>query len=323
MSGSATLVAPLPLGSQMLPESARPLRIRWRYAVIIGLVHLLALLAFVPWLFSWVGVVVCQLGIHFFGAGINIGYHRLLTHRSFRTPKWVEYALSVLAICCLEDTPVQWVAVHRRHHAHSDKVPDPHSPIVNFFWSHFGWLMVKNSGIDTLSAREKYAPDLLRDPFYFRLEKNQWLQMLIVMSQLLVFFLPGLVAGWIMDGPVAGLQLGASLIVWGVFVRTVAVWHITWSVNSLGHMFGYRNYETDEHSRNNWLVALLAVGEGWHNNHHHDPSAASVQHRWWEFDLSSYEIRLLEAFGLASDIVMPRHLRRPAKAAKAAKVMAG
>ena len=106
------------------------------------------------------------------------------------------------------------------------------------------------------------------------------------------------------------------MVVWGVFVRIVAVWHITWSVNSLSHMFGYRNYETGEGSRNNWLVALLTVGEGWHNNHHEDPSAASVQHRWWEIDISYYEIRLLEALGLASDVITPRHIRRSVTATR-------
>jgi len=105
------------------------------------------------------------------------------------------------------------------------------------------------------------------------------------------------------------VRLGASVVVWGVFLRIVLVWHITWSVNSLSHLFGYRTYETGEGSRNNWLVALLAVGEGWHNNHHADPTAASVQHRWWEIDISYYEIKLLEALGLASNIVRPRHLR--------------
>ena len=116
--------------------------------------------------------------------------------------------------------------------------------------------------------------------------------------------------GWIGWGREAAVPLAVSLVVWGVFVRIVAVWHITWSVNSLAHLFGYRNYETGEGSRNNWLVALLTVGEGWHNNHHEDPTSASLQHRWWEIDVSYYEIRLLGALGLAWDIVTPRHLRR-------------
>lgn len=298
------------------PDAVRPYRIRWRYAVVIGLVHALACLALLPGLFSWAGVVVCAVGVHVFGAGINIGYHRLLTHRSFRTPKWVEYSFATLAVCCLEDTPVQWVAVHRMHHAHSDDVPDPHSPLVAFFWSHLGWLLTVNPGIDTLAFRERFAPDLLRDRFYFRLEKHVWLQVAIALMQVPVFFLAGFLGGWLAGGVAEGMQLGASLVVWGVFLRIVLVWHITWSVNSLGHLFGYRNYETGEESRNNWLVALLAVGEGWHNNHHADPTSACVQHRWWEIDGSYYTIRLLAALGLAWDIVMPRHLRDPRSAAR-------
>ena len=110
-------------------------------------------------------------------------------------------------------------------------------------------------------------------------------------------------------GLAVGLQFGASLLVWGVFLRTVVVWHITWSVNSLTHLFGYSNYETDDCSRNNWFVALLTVGEGWHNNHHHDPVSASNQHRWWEIDVTYYQIKLLERLGLAWDVVPPKHVR--------------
>ncbi len=107
----------------------------------------------------------------------------------------------------------------------------------------------------------------------------------------------------------AGVQFGLSLLVWGVFVRTVVVWHITWSVNSLSHMFGYRNYETGEESRNNWFVALITSGEGWHNNHHADPSSASNQRKWWEIDLVYYTLLALAKVGLVWDIVMPRHER--------------
>ena len=115
-----------------------------------------------------------------------------------------------------------------------------------------------------------------------------------------------------------GLQFGTSLLVWGALVRTVVVWHITWSVNSLSHLFGYKNHDTDDHSTNNWLVALLTVGEGWHNNHHHDPASASNQHRWWEFDITYYEIKLLEKLGLASKVIPPRHIRRKRSEARRA-----
>lgn len=295
-----------------LPDAVVPFKVNWIYTITLGTIHILSLLAFLPYLFSWTGVIVMLLGIHVFGQGITIGYHRLLTHRSFRCPKWVEYCFAILGISCFEDSPVRWVVVHRLHHVHSDEKPDPHSPIVNFLWSHFGWLIVRNRETHSLRATDKFAKDLLRDPFYMYLEKNPYMQLAIAFAQIPIFFVAGYLGGlWASSGDQwAGLQLGLSLVVWGVYVRLVAVWHITWSVNSLSHMFGYQNYDTGELSKNNWFVALLTVGEGWHNNHHEDPSAASVQHRWWEIDISYYEIRLLEKLGLASEIIIPRHLRR-------------
>ena len=138
-----------------------------------------------------------------------------------------------------------------------------------------------------------------------RLEKG-FLWVWIYLAHAFLFFLVGFVLGWAMDGTaMAGVQFGLSLFVWGVLVRTVVVWHITWSVNSLSHMFGYSNYKTSDESRNNWLVALMTVGEGWHNNHHHDPSSASNQHRWWEMDVTWWEIMMLEKIGLAKKVKRP------------------
>ncbi len=315
----------------MMPEHERGLprpntvagRILWVYVVPIVLIHMLALVAVVPWLFSWTGVAVMVLGVHVFGQGINIGYHRLLTHRSFDAPRWVERGFVLLALCCLQDTPARWVANHRHHHKHSDTQPDPHSPLVNFLWSHVGWLALRNEGIHTLSSYQASVPDIIRDPFYRRLEKQPVLVFWAYAAHALLYLVIGAAAGAALaaqgtDRGVAALQSGLSLLVWGVFVRTVVVWHITWSVNSLSHMFGYRNYETGEESRNNWLVALLTVGEGWHNNHHHDPASASNQHRWWELDVSYCEIRLLERIGLARRVLPPRHLRQRTLAADAA-----
>ena len=279
------------------------------------MVHALALLAAVPWLFSWSGLIAMVVGVHVFGQGINIGYHRLLSHRSFRTPKWVERAFVLLALCCMEDTPGRWIANHRYHHKHSDHEPDPHSPLVSFLWSHVGWLIFRNDEMHSLRTYQQYAPDVLRDPWYMTLEKRPSLAGWVYLGHAAIFLLAGLGVGYLAAGPgqvawQASLQLGLSWLVWGVIVRTVVVWHITWAVNSLTHLLGYRNYESDEHSRNNWLVAVLTVGEGWHNNHHHDPASASNQHRWWELDISYYEIKLLEWLGLASKVLPPRHKRQ-------------
>ncbi len=294
-----------------VPPSVLPFKLNLTYAITIVTVHLIGLLALVPYLFSWTAFFVFLIGIHLFGQGITIGYHRLLTHRSFKCPKWVEYIFAILGICSMEDTPARWVSVHRMHHVHSDEIPDPHSPRVTFWWSHMGWLMYINRQTYSVSGLEKFAKDLLRDPFYMRLETNPFRQFMFIFGQFPAFFLLGFGCSFLFSSDVSSAtQLGLSMVQWGVIMRVIAVWHITWSVNSLSHMFGYSNYATGEGSRNNWLVALLSVGEGWHNNHHEDPSAASVQHRWWELDISYYEIKFLELLGLASDVIPPRHRRQ-------------
>ncbi|MEX2175569.1 MAG: fatty acid desaturase [Pirellulaceae bacterium] len=295
-------------------SAAGPTLILWAYAIPIAAIHALALLVLVPWLFSWSGALLGVLGVHLFGnLGINLGYHRLLSHRSFRTPQWLERTFVVIALCCLQDTPIRWVATHRLHHNHADGPEDPHSPLQNFLWGHMGWLFRRSPTLHDVFVYQRFARDLMVDPFYLYLEKRPWLSGTVYLFHALGFFLVGAAAGWLFTGsPAAGLQLGLSWLVWGVIARTVAVWHITWSVNSLTHLFGYRTYATDENSRNNWLVALLSAGEGWHNNHHWDPASASVQHRWWEIDFSYYTIRTLERVGLARDVVRTRHVRRQA-----------
>jgi fatty-acid desaturase len=290
------------------PESVNRHRLVPRYALTVGLYHALALLALLPWLFSWTGVVLALLGLYVFGSlGINLYYHRLLTHRGLACPRPVEIALAILATCCAQDTPARWVAVHRRHHEHSDQQPDPHSPLVSFLWGHVGWMLVENPDLARLRIYERYAKDILRDPFQKWLERRY---ALILFAHWLVFFAAGaaiaLLSG---DGWLAALRLGLSLLVWGVFVRTVLVWHITWSVNSIAHRWGYRNYATNERSRNNILVALISNGEGWHNNHHADPRSARHGHRWWELDVVYLTIRLMQSLGLAHHVVTPKPLQ--------------
>ena len=266
----------------------------------------MALLAFVPWFFNWSAVAIAVAGFYVFGTlGIGLCYHRLLTHRSFVCPKWLEHAFAVLGVCCIQDTPARWVATHRHHHANADEQMDPHSPLVNFLWGHFGWLVMKNRDLLRLTLCERYAKDLLRDPFYRRLEgKTLWLQ--IVIGSWALFFATGYGLGWLQSGePWAAFQSGMSFLIWGVFVRTVLVWHVTWSVNSVTHLWGYRNYETDESSRNNFVIGFIASGEGWHNNHHAFPRSARHGHKWWELDLTWLTIRLLEVTGLATKLVTP------------------
>lgn len=290
-----------------LPDGVVPLRLDWPNVLMIGGYHAAALLAFLPNYFSWSAVIVALVTARLSGLlGINIAYHRLLAHRGFKCPKWFEHALVVIAICCVEDTPARWVAVHRRHHEHPDDQSDPHSPLAGFFWGHIGWLLFKNPELSRLGIYDRYAKDILKDRFYVALERNYW-QLKIIIIQWGVFFTGGFLVELLLGGSMASaIQFGTSILIWGVFVRTVFVWHQTWTVNSVTHLWGYRNYATDEASRNNFVIGYLAHGEGWHNNHHADPHSARHGHRWWEFDSTYLMIRLFAAVGLASDIATPR-----------------
>jgi fatty-acid desaturase len=300
------------------PAATQPHRIAWSEFTGLAAFHVLALLALVPWFFSWTGVVVAAFGLYVFGTlGINLCFHRLLTHRGLVCPKWLEHTFALLGVCCVQDTPARWVAIHRRHHEHSDVQSDPHSPLVNFVWGHMGWLVVKNRDLTRLRIFERYAKDVLRDPFYARLERKLRV-MSIVAASWAVFFLGGAVAELLFGGSALdAVQFGASLLVWGVFLRTVLVWHITWSVNSVTHLWGYRNYDTDDFSRNNVIIGLISNGEGWHNNHHADPRSARHGHLWWEFDVTWLTIRLLAACGLAREVATPLPYIRRTRAAGA------
>jgi len=288
------------------PEQTKPFRILWEYVAVLTFVHLTALLAVIPWLFTWSGLALAIAGHFVFGMlGITVGYHRLLTHRGFTCPRWLEHTFAVLGLCNLQDSPARWVAIHRMHHQHSDKQPDPHSPLVNVLWGHVGWVLVRHRDLDRTSHYERYVRDLLRDPFYLKLERRgKWF--FIFLAHAMLFPILGAVVGGLVGGSAEAIRYAASYLVWGVAVRTVFVLHGTWAVNSVAHVFGYRNYETRDASRNNWLVALFSHGEGWHNNHHAQPRAAAHGHRWWEFDMSWWVIRTLERVGLAKDVVRPK-----------------
>jgi len=168
-----------------------------------------------------------------------------------------------------------------------------------------GWILVDNQELNRLGIYERYARDLLRDPFYKRLERHKW-QLWIILLSWAAFFYGGFITGLVTGGTfLEATQFGLSLLIWGVFVRTVVVWHQTWAVNSISHRWGYRNYATDEDSRNNFFVGIVSNGEGWHNNHHADPRSAKHGHRWWELDTTFLILRLLVLLGLAHDVVMP------------------
>jgi stearoyl-CoA desaturase (delta-9 desaturase) len=297
-----------------VPSGVRPMQFRWGYGIAIILIHALALLAVLPFFFSWTGVILAVIGfLVFHMLGINIGYHRLLTHQGFSCSKAVERTLATLGVCTLQDTPARWVAIHRQHHQHSDDTPDPHSPLVGFLWGHIGWILINNRQHASIAFYDRYAKDILRDPYYLWLERGtRWLWVYI--AHALLYWAVALGVGWAIDGSYpAAARFAFSVLIWGVFVRTVLVWEITWSVNSVTHIWGYRNYDTSDNSRNNWLIGILALGEGWHNNHHADQRSARHGHRWWEFDPTYLAIRFLERLGVAHNVarpVVPRELTR-------------
>jgi stearoyl-CoA desaturase (delta-9 desaturase) len=311
-----------PLGNRArrvaVPPTVRRGRIVWTYAVALTGMHALALLAFVPWLFSWTGLVAFIVGILVCGETIILGYHRLLAHNSFAVPKWLEYTMAVFNMCSLQDTPVRWVTAHRAHHKYSDRENDPHTPLAGWAWGHALWLMFPNSATRNPIAYRAFAHDLLADPVYRLLERYPWLQGAIWLAHVYLYFAFGFALGWIETGTLAGgLQLGSSVVVWGVVLRTIATWHITWSVNSFVHLYGYRSYPTRDNSRNNWILAIIASGEGWHHNHHHDPASASNQHKWWELDPSFAVVWIWERIGLARNVIRPRCRRHAERKAAA------
>jgi fatty-acid desaturase len=303
MVGSPSCLDRLLWRVRFLPRDSA-LRFQPRIAAVILGFHLLALLACIPWLFDWSAVALVPLGMYLFGTvGINIGFHRLLTHRGFACPRWLECALTVLGVCCRQGTPLSWVAIHRMHHQHSDE--------TSFFWSHVGWFLVYDPAVWSINTYDRYVRDLLRDRFMKKMEKPRTLR-IVQAAQIAAFLVLGAVVGAAVHQTWLGaLQMSLSWLVWGVFVRTVVVWHVTWSINSLTHMWGYRNFNTHDDSRNNLLVGLVSNGEGWHNNHHASPRACSQGHRWWEIDLTSTFVRALQLVGLAWDVApvkVPKHI---------------
>jgi stearoyl-CoA desaturase (delta-9 desaturase) len=294
--------------------AAQPRRIGWFLIAIIA-VHILTLAALVPfsYTFAWWGIPLVLVGNFIFGSlGINLGYHRMLTHKAASFPKLLERLWVLCGVCSLEGSPLWWVCTHRMHHQHSDEEEDPHSPQENFFWGHMEWIYTADPRRNSLDTYAKYVPDLMGDRFLRWLHRGEkWL--LVWALHVLVLTGIGFGLGFLIaDTSERAIQIGVQVFVWGVLVRTVYVWHITWLVNSASHRWGYRNYETSDRSRNNWVVALLTNGEGWHNNHHATPRACSQGHRWWEIDLTFTFVRVLQAAGLAWDVVpvrVPKHIQ--------------
>ncbi|MGI9106079.1 MAG: acyl-CoA desaturase [Pyrinomonadaceae bacterium] len=256
--------------------------INWATTITMVIFHVGAIAAL--FMFTWKALFVTLALWWIAGSlGIGMGYHRLLTHRGFKTPKFVEYFLTVCATLTLESGPIQWIATHRIHHSHTDAPGDPHSPRDGTWWAHMGWILTGTAQQHDEATLRRYAPDLIKDPFHVWLSKWFWVPVVVLGVLLLVF------GGW-------------SVFFWGMFLRTTFGLHATWLVNSATHLWGTRRYETTDDSTNNGLIALLTFGEGWHNNHHAHPRAARHGYTWYEIDMNWYGIRVLQMLGLATDI---------------------
>ena len=261
----------------------------WVFFITIAIFHIGAIAAL--FMFHWsslaIALVLWVLGQN---VGIAMSYHRQLTHRGFTTPRWLEYAMAIWATTALQGGPLYWVSVHRLHHQYTDKLGDPHSPRDGAWWSHMGWILHGSLHSET-KLLSRYAPDLAKQPFYQWLSKYHWLPVTVIGI--------GLLLGGAAFG---GWMMGVSWVLWAVFLRVTVGMHVTWLVNSATHMWGSRRFKTRDDSTNNWIVALLTGGEGWHNNHHAHPVSARHGMTWYEFDFNYLGIQLLALLGLAKNI---------------------
>jgi stearoyl-CoA desaturase (delta-9 desaturase) len=302
-----------------VPDFVEPILNERRDRVITGIVTAVPLvsLVFVGWqlwasVLGWNDVFVFLLLYVLTGFGVTAGFHRLLTHRAFKTKPWLRGALAILGSAAIEGPVISWVADHRKHHAFSDREGDPHSPHVDhghgwrgavrgLVHAHVGWLFIHTHR----ARRARYAPDLIADPVVSWVDRT-----------FLLWALGGLVAafglGWLFGGR---LRDGLTGLLWGGAVRMLVLHHVTYSINSLCHFFGRKRFATGDESRNLAWLAPLSLGEAWHNNHHAFPTSAEHGLGRREIDPSAYLIRALERVGLAWDVVRVSPERQAAKLA--------
>jgi len=259
--------------------------VNWKNLAIITSFHLLAIPALFT--FSWQNLAALLIGNWIVGSlGVGLGWHRMLTHRSFKAPKWLEYLLTVFGTMSIQDSPDKWVATHRMHHKFTEMDGDPHSTNMGFWWAQMGWIVWGTAQDHDQATLQKYVPDLLKDRGQVLISRFYFLP--IIISAFVLFA----IGGW-------------AMVVWGVAARVVVGWHTTWFVNSLSHIYGSKPHDTGDDSTNNWFVALLTFGEGWHNNHHAFPTSARHGLQWFQFDMNWIAIRILEKFGWATQIKIP------------------
>lgn len=286
---------------QTTAEAGSEHRIDWvRVLPFIGM-HVACLGVIVvgfSWFAFWTAVALYAVRMF----AITGFYHRYFSHKAFKTSRAAQFVFGVIGAASVQRGPLWWAAHHRNHHRHSDTALDVHSPVQrSFLWSHMGWFLSR-AGFRT--DRDAIR-DLVRFPELRWLDRFDLLLPVLLATSLFVL-------GGILERHAPGLgTTGPQLLIWGFFVSTVVLFHATVTINSFAHRFGSRRYQTADHSRNNWILALITFGEGWHNNHHHFPGSVRQGHRWWEIDLTYYGLRLMALFGLIWDLKpVPAELRR-------------
>jgi len=304
-----------------LPSDIQPVANETRDRIITGLVTLVPFIAIgvAGWqvwdqALHWRDIAIFVVMYLLTGLGITVGFHRHLTHRSFKTSRWLHGLLGILGSAAIEGPVISWVADHRKHHTFSDEEGDPHSPHVDhggglrgemrgLFHAHMGWLFIHTQR----GSKERFAPDLIEDPVI------SWVDRTFLLWAVLGLLIP-FALGWVIGGTIVA---ALTALLWGGLVRVFVLHHFTYSINSLCHVFGRRDFETTDESRNLALIALPTLGEAWHNNHHAFPTSAVHGLRWYQVDLSAAVITGLEKTGLVWDVVRPSSERMASKAAEA------
>jgi stearoyl-CoA desaturase (delta-9 desaturase) len=263
-------------------KAKEPICLNWPTIIALIILHAGAVAA--PFFFDWKAIAVTAV-LYFTSIswGIGMGYHRLLTHRSYKVPRWLEYTIAVFGALALEGGPIFWVGTHRIHHQNSDKEGDPHSPRDGAWWSHLLWMILSEGQSGEVDYFRRFVPDLARQPFYLWLSKYHYVPVLVTSALLYAWG-------------------GLPAFLWGTCFRLVVGLHSTWAVNSATHMWGSRRFLTTDDSRNNWWVAMFTFGEGWHNNHHAKPNSARHGLAWYELDITWLQIKALEKLGLAKGV---------------------
>jgi stearoyl-CoA desaturase (delta-9 desaturase) len=283
-----------------LRDSAAKVTFNWRNSVWIAAVHVIALVCCIPF-FSWQGLVVFAVMQYLVGMfGITFGFHRLISHKAFKTKAWIQNLAAFFGTLACQGGPVSWTGQHRIHHAYSDRHEDPHDSTKGFWYSHILFIFMRRDDLNRIEEVAHYCPDVAKNPYFMFLERY------MIPIQFVFGFALMALGG--LFGPAAGFDwhMALSVVVWGVFVRLVFGYHITWLVNSATHKWGSQPNKVADASRNNWWVGILAYGEGWHNNHHAQPRSARHGWRWWQLDQTWIFIKLLNRFKMVDNIILPK-----------------